>query len=119
VDKGAERGGGRVEGQPGAVGTLEFHPQVAVARERGGQERDCNKTRRRRGCAERGLGRETAAQLRDLDPELLGHPRRWQHGCERQRLRPQGLGNVGPRLGAALPPVRKLSRSLIELVFSL
>jgi putative transposase len=41
------------------------------------------------------------------------------HGSECHGLRPQGLGNAGPRLRAGLPPVLKLPSSLIELVFSL
>ena len=73
----------------------------------------------RGGCTELGLGHETSVPLRDLDPALLCHPCRQQHGSERHGLGPQGLGNVGPRLGAGLPPVLKLACSLIELVFSL
>jgi len=52
---------GCVQVQPGAVGPLELHRQAAVARERGGGERDFDKTRWRRGCAEWELGRESSA----------------------------------------------------------
>ena len=92
-----------------------------MARERGGREWDFDKTRTRwRGeCAAWGLGREPSAQLRDFDPQLLRHLCWRQYSRERHGLRPQGLGNVGPCLGAGLPPVLQLSRSLIELVFSL
>lgn len=105
-----ERRVGCVQVQPSAVGPLELQHQAAVAREWGERERDFDKTAWRGGCAERGRGRETSVQLRDLDPELLRHPRRRQHGSERHGLCPQGLGNVRPSLGARLPPVFKLSR---------
>jgi len=71
LDNGAERGGRRVQGQPGTIGALEFYRQVAVARQRGGGEWDFDKARGWRG--RRVLGRDTLVQIRAFDPELLGH----------------------------------------------
>jgi hypothetical protein len=52
---------GGVQVQPGAVEPLELYRQAAVVRERGGEERDFDKTRWRSRGAEWELGRESSA----------------------------------------------------------
>jgi hypothetical protein len=73
VDNGAERGGGRVQGQSGTIGALEFHGQVAVARQRGGAW-NFDKARDGGRCGRRMLDRDTLVQICDFDSKLLGHP---------------------------------------------
>ena len=94
-----ERGGGRAQVQPGAIGSLEFHRQGAVVCDHGGGKRDFDKAWRGGGRSARWLGGDMPVQMDDLDAELLGHARRPAARRLRPPLAPTGAPECGPRLG--------------------